>query len=85
MSQFKFAEVPSNDSVASLVTLVVSAWFLAAAGAILAEPTVDAQTRALHAKTPVVTVRQLSVTEAVQPDARFTIHVVAERSAAGVS
>ena len=80
MSTFRFAEVPSNDSVASLVTFLVSAWFLAAGGAMLAEPSVDSQARAM-AKTPVVTVRQLSVSEAVQPDARFTIQVVAQRLA----
>ncbi len=84
MSPFKFAEVPSNDSVASAVTFLVSVWFLAASGALLAEPTVEAQSRAL-AKTPVVTVKQLSVTEVVQPDARFTIHVVAQRASGKVS
>ena len=81
MSNYRFAEVPSNDSVASLVTLLVCAWFLAASGAMLTESSVESQSRALHAKTPVVTVRQLSVTEAVHPDARLTIHVVAQRVA----
>jgi hypothetical protein len=38
MNEYKFAEYPSNSSVASGVTLLVSAWFLVAAGAILAEP-----------------------------------------------
>ena len=83
MSPFKFADVPSNESVASLVTFVVSAWFLAAAGAMLAEPTVESQARALHSRTPTVTVNQLSVSQA--PEARFTIQVVAERSARRVS
>jgi hypothetical protein len=81
MSTFRFADVPSNDSVASLVTFLVSAWFLAAGGAMLAEPSVDSQARAIQAKTPTVTVRQISVSEAVQPDARFTINVVAQRLA----
>ena len=85
MSPFKFAQVPSNDSVASLVTLIVSAWFLMAAGAMLAEPSVDQQARSMHAKTPVVSVRQVSAMQEEQPDARFTIHVVAQRSALGVS
>jgi hypothetical protein len=43
MSQYKFSEVPSNDTVASFVTLLVCAWFTAAGGAILAEPTVGEQ------------------------------------------
>ena len=35
---YRFAELPSNSSVASSVTLLVSAWFLVASGAILADP-----------------------------------------------
>ena len=81
MSTFKFADVPSNDSVASLVTFLVSAWFVAAGGAMLAEPTIESLSRAIQARTPVVTVRQLSVSDVVQSDARFTIHVVAQRAA----
>jgi hypothetical protein len=84
MSKFRFAELPSNESVASLTTLVVSAWFLVAAGAMLVEPTVESQARAL-ARTPVVTIKELSVSEAVQPDARFTIEVAARRHAGRVS
>lgn len=83
MSPFKFADVPSNESVASFVTFVVSAWFLAAAGAMLAEPTVESQARVLHSRTPSVTVNQLSVSQA--PDARFTIQVVADRSSGRIS
>ena len=78
MSPFKFAEVPSNDSVASLVTFLVSAWFVAAGGAMLSEPAWESQARA-YAKTPEVTVKQLSVTQVEQPDAKFTIQVVAQR------
>ncbi len=82
MSAYRFAELPSNESVATLMTFLVSAWFLVAAGAMLVEPSVDQQARALHAKTPVVTVRTLSTAE---PDAHFTIQVVAKRGSAGVS
>lgn len=85
MSHYRFAELPSNESVASLMSFVVSAWFLAAAGAMLAEPSVGEQARVQHAKTPVVTVRALSTSEAVEPDARFSIQVVAKRGTAGVS
>src|SRR5260221_2016199 len=35
---YRFAELPSNSSVASFVTLLVSGWFLVASGAILADP-----------------------------------------------
>src|SRR5258706_6273041 len=38
MTAYRFAELPSNSSVASFVTLLVSGWFLVASGAILADP-----------------------------------------------
>ena len=82
MSQYKFAEVPSNDTVASFVTLLVCAWFTAAGGAILAEPSAEEQARAAH-RTPVVTVRQLAVQEL--PAVRETVTVVASRSGKQVS
>ncbi len=85
MSPFIYAHAPNSDSVAALVTVIVSGWFLMAAGAMLIEPSVLEQARALHAKTPVVTVRQVSAMQEEQPDARFTIHVVAQRSGLGVS
>ena len=37
MNEYRFAEYPSNSTVASGVTLLVSAWFLVAAGANLAD------------------------------------------------
>ena len=85
MTTYRFAEMPSNEAVASLTTLVVSAWFLMAGAAMLGEPSVEQQTRALAAKTPTVTVRQLSATEHVQPDVRFTVEVAARRLPARVS
>ena len=75
MSQFKFAEIPSNDTVASVVTLLVCAWFTAAGGAMLAEPSVEQQARNAH-RTPIVTVRQIAV---VEPAVRETVTVVASR------
>jgi hypothetical protein len=91
MSQFKFAQIPGNDTIASAVTLLVCAWFTAAGGAILAEPSVEQQARAAH-RTPVVTVRQLAFMQEEQPAVRETIQVVASRgkvlasrSGAGVS
>jgi hypothetical protein len=83
MSNYKFVELPSNESVASVMTFLVSAWFVLAGAAMLAEPSVDQQVKALAAKTPVVTVRQL--TAFAEPEARFTIEVVAKRDGARVS
>jgi hypothetical protein len=79
MNAYRFEEMQSSSSVASLVSFLVSAWFLVAAGAMLAEPSVDQQSRAIQAKTPVVTVKQLSASEWAQPDARFVVEVVARR------
>lgn len=56
MTSYQFAPLPSNGSVAALVTLVVCAWFAVAAGAMLTEPpiekafhTVSVQARATYA------------------------------------
>ena len=84
MSQYKFAEVPSNDTIASVVTLLICAWFTAMGGAILAEPSVDHQARAAH-RTPVVTVRQVAVMQEQQPAVRETVTVVASRGGQRVS
>ena len=84
MRQLKFAEIPSRDTVASAVTLLVCAWFTAAGGAILAEPNVESQARAAH-RTPVVTIRQIAVVQEQQPAIRETVTVVASRSGHRVS
>ena len=82
MSNYKFDELPNSESVATLTSFLISAWFLVAAGAMLKEPSVDQQQRALAAKTPVVTVREITA-YAEQP--RVTIEVVAKRESARVS
>ena len=41
MKTFRFASLPSHSSVVAGVTTLVSAWFLVAAGTIIADPTVD--------------------------------------------
>ena len=82
MNTYKFDELPSSETVASMTTFLISAWFLVAAGAMLREPSVDQQQRALAAKTPVVTVREI-MAYAEQP--RVTIEVVAKRDSARVS
>ena len=82
MSTYKFDELPNTESVASLTSFLISAWFLVAAGLMLAEPSVEQQQRAIASKTPVVTVRQVA-SYAEQP--RVTIEVVAKRDSARLS
>jgi hypothetical protein len=75
MNEYRFAEYPSNSSVASGVTLLVSAWFLVAAGAIIADPVSPYTQRpaaVAQAKAPVVVAE-------VAPAAYFTITVEAKR------
>jgi hypothetical protein len=86
MNEYKFAEYPNNESVASGVTLLVSAWFLVAAGAIIADPSSPyTQAPVAQARTATVTVAQLSPAPrlipvmAAGPDAHFTITVEAKR------
>lgn len=38
LADYRFARVPSNGSIATLVTFLVSAWFFVAGAAILADP-----------------------------------------------
>jgi hypothetical protein len=84
MSAFNFVKMPTTDTVASVVTLLVCAWLTAANGAILAEPSVEQQARAAH-RTPVVTVRQIAVVDESVPAVRETVTVVASRSGQRVS
>ena len=85
MTEYRFAEYPSNSSVASGVTLLVSAWFLVAAGAILADPSAPTARQDLRAQTATVTVAQLTPAPrlvsamAGDPDTHFTITVEAKR------
>lgn len=85
MGSYEFAKIPSNSSVAFLVSAVVSTWFAVASGVLLAEPSVGERARALQAKTPVVTVKQLSARQDLAPEARPAIEVAAKRGAGGVS
>lgn len=87
MTQYRFTEYPSNSSVASGVTLLVSAWFLVAAGAIIADPVSphDERPLAQAARTATVTVAQLTPAPrlipaaAHAPDTHFTITVETKR------
>ena len=84
MNAYQFlAKLPSNGSVASLVTLVVSAWFLVAAGAILTDPT------SVYTQRPVTTAQaaQSRVAQAATPatpQAHTTIMVVSARRNGGL-
>jgi hypothetical protein len=84
MNAYQFlARLPSNGSVASVVTLLVSAWFLVAAGAILTDPT------SVYTQRPMVSAQagQARVAEAVTPatpQAHTTIMVVAARRNGGL-
>jgi len=88
LNDYRFAEYPSNSSVASGVTLLVSAWFLVAAGAILADPVSPYTQRPVAqaaAPAAVTTVAETTIAPrlipvvATAPDARFTITVEAKR------
>ncbi|MGE5616753.1 MAG: hypothetical protein ACM3X5_07540 [Bacillota bacterium] len=72
MTSYQFAPLPSNGSVAALVTLIVCAWFTVAVAAMLAEPGVE---KPVHLGS--TEVRMVSATPA--PDAGFRIEVVAKR------
>jgi hypothetical protein len=94
MNTYKFAAYPSNSFVASGVTMLVSVWFLVAAGAILADPhsvyterPVVAQGEAPAPERAVAQVEastrfvQVSAQQSViTPAARLTITVEAKRT-----
>jgi hypothetical protein len=70
---YKFAPVPSNSTVAGLVTVMVSAWFLMAAAAIFADPFTS------HVKHEALAQRAVPTTVAIAPEARLKITVEAPR------
>ena len=78
MNEYRFAEYPSNSSVASGVTLLVSAWFLVAAGAIIADP-VSPYTQRPAAVAQAAAPAPAVVVAADTPAAYFTITVEARR------
>lgn len=74
MNAFRFAKIPSHSSVVAGVTTLVSAWFLVAAGTIVADPAATS----LRADPPREELR-LGATEV--PDVREKIVVTASRAA----
>ena len=86
MNAYKFAEYPSNSSVASAITMLVSVWFLVAGGAILSDPTSPYTQRAQAPAAPAAQYAEESATPAastvaIAPEAHLTITVEASRSA----
>src|SRR4051812_32178617 len=81
MNTYRFAQYPSNSSVASGVTMLVSAWFLVAAGAILADPPSQYTHRSLAAAHAQPVTVAMSANPVIAPQAHFTITVEASRSA----
>ena len=74
MRNFKFASVPSHSSVVAGVTVLASAWFLVAAGTIVADPTAPS----LRVDPPR---EELTVGVTEVPEIREKILVTASRSA----
>jgi len=74
MSTFRFAQLPSNASIASAVTLLVCGWFALAGGAILTDQ---------HSEATIEMARSAPVRAEAAPDARFTIVVSARRATTG--
>jgi hypothetical protein len=73
MNAYKFSGMPSNSSVAAVVTLLVSGWFVLAGGAILTDH---------HSQATLESARAVQVASADIPAAaRLTIVVEAKRSA----
>jgi hypothetical protein len=87
MNDYKFTQYPSNSSVASSITMLVSAWFLVAAGAILSDPASPYTTRKVMQAQTAPVVRTADATPntarlaAIPPEAHLTITVAARRPA----
>lgn len=85
MKEYKFTQYPSNASVASGITMLVSVWFLVAGGAILSDPASPYTQRAQAQSAPLVQTADASASAgspvAIAPEAHLTITVEAHRSA----
>jgi hypothetical protein len=83
MNAYRFAHLPSNDSIASSVTTLVAGWFLVAAGAILADPASPYTQRPVAAPVAEAVPAASHATQlAAAPEAHMTITVSARRAAA---
>jgi hypothetical protein len=77
MNAFKFAAYPSNDLVAAGVTVLASAWFLVAAGAILNDPASPYTQRVVEAKP--AQVAMLEAPARSIPHVHYTVKVMGKR------
>jgi hypothetical protein len=74
MNTYRFSGLPSNGSVAAAVTMLVSAWFTLAGGAILTDH---------HSAATIEAARAVpGHNAAIPPEARLTIVVEARREGA---
>ena len=79
MNTYRFAKIPSHSSVVAGVTTLVSAWFLVAAGTIVADP----HAASLRADPPREELDlRMSAPVTSSPDVREKIVVTASRSSA---
>jgi len=78
MNAFKFAAYPSNDLVGSGVTVLVSAWFLVAAGAILNDPASPYTQRVVEEKPAQVAIADAPVH--ATPRVHYTVRVMGKRT-----
>ena len=82
MNEYRFTQYPGNSSVASGITMLVSVWFLVAAGAILGDPASPYTQRVQAQSAPLVRTADASGSPvAIAPEAHLTITVEAHRSA----
>ena len=77
MNAFKVAAYPSNDLIGSGVTVLVSAWFLVAAGAILNDPASPYTQRVVEEKPARVAMAE-APTHGV-PHVHYTVKVMGKR------
>src|SRR6185312_6205932 len=78
MNAFRFAAYPSNDLVAAGVTVLVSAWFLVAAGAILGDPASPYTQRVVQANPEQVAMVELPARST--PHVHYTVRVMGKRT-----
>jgi len=81
MNTYRFAAYPSNSIIASGVTMLVSVWFLVAAGAILSDPPSPYTHRSEVPAVAPVQSAQAEMQSPIAPQAHYTILVSAKRSA----
>ena len=78
MNAFRFADYPSNDLIAAGVTVLVSAWFLVAAGAILNDPASPYTQRVVEAGRAQVAMADAPARSV--PHVHYTVRVMGKRT-----